>query len=52
MWTKTSVQLFQHLGKTGRLIINVDGMGGLLDFPMIEDSKEKILHTKMAVSPK
>jgi hypothetical protein len=52
MWTKTSVQLFQHLAKTGMLILNVDATGGLLDFPMVEELKEKILHTKMAVSPK
>lgn len=52
LWTKKSVQLFHRLSKSDRCIINVDSSGGLVNFPMVEDMKDKILHTMVAVSPK
>jgi hypothetical protein len=52
MYTKQSLQLYQHLAKGRRLIFNCDATGGLLNFPMVEDWKNKLLHTKLAVNPK
>jgi len=50
--TKPCVQLFQHFAKGGRMLLNCDATGQLLNFPMVEAWKNKILHTKLAVSPK
>lgn len=52
LYTKPCVQLFQHLGKGGRLILHCDATGNLLNFPLVEQWKDKILHTKLAVNPK
>jgi hypothetical protein len=52
MWTKASVQIFYHLCKTGKLILSVDATGNLLDFPLVDKLKGKVLHTKIAISPK
>lgn len=34
------------------MVLNCDATGGLLNFPMVEEWKDKILHTKLAVNPK
>ena len=52
LYTKPCVQLFQHLVRGGRLIINCDATGNLLNFPMVERLKDKILHTKLTAHPK
>jgi hypothetical protein len=52
LYTKPSVQLYQHLVKGGRLVLNCDATGNLLDFPMVEKWKDKILHTKLCFNPK
>jgi hypothetical protein len=52
LWTKSAVQLFHHLGKSGKLILNADATGGLVDIKGVAGVSGKILHTKVMVSPK
>jgi hypothetical protein len=52
LWTKGSIQLYQRLGQGGKLILNVDATGGLVNIQGIEGVTDKILHTKVTLSPK
>ena len=52
LWTKNSLHLYHSLGKNNRLVINMDATGGLLDFPMVDKLKDKVLHTKLTINPK
>jgi len=52
LWTKQSAQLYHQLAKSDKLILNIDATGSLLNFTAVEDLKDKILHTKVTVSPK
>jgi hypothetical protein len=52
LYTKPCLQLYHYLARGGRLILNCDATGNLLNFPMVDELKDKILHTKLAVSPK
>ena len=52
LWTKSSMQLYHSLGRSGNLILNIDATGGLLNFPTIEPLKDKLLHTKLTLSGK
>jgi hypothetical protein len=52
LYTKPCLQLYHYLAHDGRLILNCDATGNLLNFPMVDELKDKILHTKLTVSPK
>jgi hypothetical protein len=52
LYTNPCLQLYHYLARGGRLILNCDATGNLLNFPMVDELKDKILHTKLAVSPK
>jgi hypothetical protein len=52
LWTKNSLMLYHLLENGGNLILNVDATGGLLDIPGVHGVAGKILHTKIAISPK
>lgn len=52
MWDKRSLLLFHYMCKTGQLILSIDATGNLLDVKEVPDMKGKLLHTRIAVSPK
>ena len=52
LWAKTSVMIYHSLAKTGRLVVSADPSGGMLKFPFNEHMTDKILHTKVCISPK
>ena len=52
LYTKPNLQLFQYFSHGGQLVLHCDATGGLLNFPMVEEWKDKVLHTKLAVNPK
>ena len=52
MFTKSNLVILKYLIKTGRLVLNFDGTGGLLNFPSCQHLNGKILHYFLSVNPK
>jgi hypothetical protein len=52
LWTKNSCVLHQELAALGPIILSSDATGGLLNFPLVDSIKDKVLHTKVNVIPK
>jgi hypothetical protein len=52
LWTKHSCIVCQELAALGPIILSSDATGGLLNFPLVDSIKGKVLHTKVNIIPK
>jgi hypothetical protein len=51
LWTKGSVLIFHLLGRDGRMILNADSTGGLMDIQGVPGVTGKCLVTKLTINP-
>ena len=52
LFTRSSLLILRSLLRDGRLVLNFDGTGGLVNFPCCQHFHQKILHFFLSVNPK